>query len=120
MFYAFFVLFIVSLAGVCIACNRAPVIVDYTPALGGLMPRDRGEMTTSMRLHHLWMRTLAVNDEKMCMFEEACQLYGVDPSVDSKERDIVEECFLNMSSSTTPGITQIRLDELRMERSGMQ
>lgn len=116
MAYLFMSLLVVSLLGVFITRNRRPVVVDYLPDLLG-MPMDRGEMSPSMRLHHLWMRKLAICDEKMAIFEEACSIYGVDPEVDSKEREYIEELYLYDSSSVTPGITQIRIDEYRMERS---
>jgi hypothetical protein len=70
----------------------------------------------NLRLNHLWLRKLQMDDERMAIFEEACDLYQVDPEECSFERDYVEECFLYSNTGMTPGMTQIRIDELRMDR----
>jgi hypothetical protein len=70
----------------------------------------------NLRLNHLWLRKLQMDDECMAIFEEACDLYQVDPEECSFERDYVEECFLSMNTGMTPGMTQIRIDESRMDR----
>ena len=48
------------------------------------------------RLQTLWMRSLMINDERMVIFEEACELLDVDPEEDTDERAWVENCFLNL------------------------
>lgn len=82
-----------------------------------LLPKDRDQMTPSMRLHHIWQRSLMIHDEQMAIFEEACQLMGVDPSQDTQERAIVEEVFLYRNSGLTPGIATVQLANLREKAS---
>lgn len=87
------------------------------PAVPRRRALDRSRMSRPMRIHHLWLRSMAIQDEKMAILDEACSLYGVDPDVDSRERSYVEECFLNPHSSMTPAICGIRISEMRMEDS---
>jgi hypothetical protein len=82
-----------------------------------LLPKDRGDMTPSMRLHHIWQRSLMIHDEQMAIFEEACELMGVDSSQDTQERAIVEEVFLYRNSGLTPGIATVHLANLREKAS---
>lgn len=113
-FYGLLILAICFLA-LMILSSKPKVRVNYSTH-PMLLPKDNGVMTPSMRLHHIWMRSLAINDEKMCIFEEACGIYGVDPDSDSKERDAVEELFLHMNMGVTPALVQIRIDEVREAR----
>lgn len=114
MEYLYLLLFVVA----CLVCfivanKRAPIMVDYSPELRD-MPRDRGEMTKPMRIHHLWNRAIALSDQRMALFEEACELHDVHPLADTPERAILEECFLNPHSGMSPAIAGIKLAELRL------
>ncbi len=83
--------------------------VEYRPPM-------RRHTDRNLRLNHLWLRKLQMDDERMAIFIEACELYKVDPDECGFERDYVEECFLSMNTGMTPGITQIRLDEYRQRQ----
>lgn len=68
------------------------------------------------RIHHLWLRSLAINDERDAIFHEACALYGVDPDVDEHERAFIEDVFWHNGNGITPGIAKIRIDEYRLDQ----
>lgn len=109
--YLYVLLLSVALCGF-FALSKRPVIVDYREDFVG-MPRDCRRMTNPMRIHHLWMKAMVIRDQRIAIFEEACELHGVDPRCDSPERAIIQECFLDPYAAFTPGIAGIKLDELR-------
>jgi hypothetical protein len=50
----------------------------------------------------LWQRALMLQDQRMAILEQACELYGVDPDVDTHERCFLEMCYLNPCKDYRP------------------
>ncbi len=72
---------------------------------------------SNKELKSLYFRKLASDDQRMAIFSEACDLYGIDEDSHDGESRLVEECFLHCDRSITPGMVQIKLDELRRDWS---
>lgn len=63
---------------------------------------NRRNAPVPVRLRFLWLQSLSVSDHRMAIFEEACEILGIDPHIDTTERSLVEDCYLNAGTGMTP------------------